>query len=223
VTTKPAADARPAQGKAKAPKARGAASSDEASTRSAILEAALEAFSRDGFDGASLPKIARAANVGHPLIHYYFGSKDNLWRQTVEHAFGGLISEVAMMEAAARDLSPLDRLRVLIRVFTLFAARYPSHFGLIMSEARADTERMTWLQTNFLGDFVGRLRRILAEAQAAKQIKELPINHLDLVIVGAVVLYFGVNFKPPEDVNIEKLAADHADCVLETILRGIAL
>lgn len=203
--------------------ARAAAASDEAGTRSAILDAALEAFSRDGFDGASLPKIARAAHVGHPLIHYHFGSKDNLWRQTVEHAFGGLISEAAMIEAASRDLSPLDRLRVLIRAFTLFAARYPSHFGLIMSEARANTERLAWLQNNFLGDFVGRLRRILAEAQAAKQIKEMPIKHLDLIIVGAVVLYFGVNFNPPEDVSIEQLAADHADCVLEAILRGIAL
>lgn len=204
-------------------KARRPAASEDPGTRTAILEAALLAFSQDGFDGASLPKIARAANVGHPLIHYYFGSKDNLWRQTVEYAFGGLLSEVSMIETASRDLSPLDRLRVLIRAFTLFAARHPSHLGLIMAEARAKTERLAWLQTNFTYDFVRRLRKILAEAQAAKQIRDVPIEHLDVIIIGSVVLYFSVNFELPTDVSPEQLAAEHGDCVLEAILGGITL
>jgi hypothetical protein len=44
-------------------------------TKNEILEAALLAFARDGFDGASLPKIAEIAKVAHPLIHYYIRSK----------------------------------------------------------------------------------------------------------------------------------------------------
>ncbi|RYE57225.1 MAG: TetR/AcrR family transcriptional regulator, partial [Rhizobiaceae bacterium] len=58
--------------------------------KSAILDAALKAFARDGFDGASLPKIAEMAQIAHPLIHYHFGSKDNLWRETVDYALGDL-------------------------------------------------------------------------------------------------------------------------------------
>src|SRR6202162_4287546 len=77
--------------------------------RRQILEGALMALARDGFDGASLPKIAEIARVAHPLIHYYFGSKDNLWRETVEYAFGGLIGEAKAVEAASRSLSPLQR------------------------------------------------------------------------------------------------------------------
>src|SRR6267378_6093425 len=71
-------------------------------TKNEILEAALTAFARDGFDGASLPKIAEIAKVAHPLIHYYFGSKDNLWRETVDYAFGGLIGEAKAVEASSR-------------------------------------------------------------------------------------------------------------------------
>src|SRR6266404_806186 len=92
-------------------------------TKNEILEAALLAFARDGFDGASLPKIAEIANVAHPLIHYYFGSKDNLWRETVDYAFGGLVAEAAAVEAASRGLSPLHRLRVMIQAFAQFAAQ----------------------------------------------------------------------------------------------------
>ncbi len=191
--------------------------------RTAILRAALEVFARDGFDGASMPKIARAAEVGHPLIHYYFGSKDNLWREAVEHAFGGLKSDVATLDTIGRDLSPLDRLRLLVRTFTLFAARNPSHFALILSEARANTERLRWLQTNFLFDFVGRLRAVLTEAQAAKQIKSIPVDHLDLIIMGSALLYFTANFALPDDVDPDTLATKHADYVLDTILNGIVL
>src|ERR1700752_1567823 len=92
-----------------------------------ILEASLTAFARDGFDGASLPKIAEIAEIAHPLIHYYFGSKDNLWRETVEYAFGGLIAEATAVEAASRSLSPIQRLRVMVQAFAQFAARYPNH------------------------------------------------------------------------------------------------
>jgi TetR/AcrR family transcriptional regulator len=207
---------------AAASKARGAVPSED-DTRSVILEAALQAFSRDGFDGASLPKIARTANVGHPLIHYYFGSKDTLWRETVKYAFGGLISEASTIDSASRDLTPLDRLRVLIRTFTLFAARYPSHLGLIMSEARADTERLTWLKTNFIHAFGSRLRNILVEAQVAKQIKPVPLEHLGPIILGGVVLYFSVSLELPKNVKPEKLANEHADWVIDAILNGIVL
>ena len=33
-----------------------------------------------------LPHLARLANVAPPLIHYYFGAKDNLWRETVDYS-----------------------------------------------------------------------------------------------------------------------------------------
>lgn len=194
---------------------------EDAGTRAAILKAALEAFSRDGFDGASLPKIGKTANIGHTLIIYYFGSKDNLWRQTVEYAFGGLMAEAATIEAASRDLTPLDRLRVLIRAFAMFAARHPSHLGLIMSEARANTERLGWLQQNYTDRFVANLQRILVEAQAVGQVKPIPVKHLDLIIIGSVVLYFSVKLDLPKKTSTDQLASDHADWVLDVLLKGI--
>src|SRR6267143_4860333 len=119
-------------------------------TKNEILEAALTAFARDGFDGASLPKIAEIAKIAHPLIHYYFGSKDNLWRETVDYAFGGLVAEATAVEAASRGLSPLHRLRVIVQAFAQFAARYPDHLGLMMAEMRSGSERLDWLRENYI-------------------------------------------------------------------------
>jgi AcrR family transcriptional regulator len=190
-------------------------------TRSAILEAALTAFARDGFDGASLPKIAEIAKVAHPLIHYYFGSKDNLWRETVEYAFGGLIAEATAVEAASRSLSPLQRLRVLVQAFAQFAARYPDHLGLIMAEMRSDSERLVWLRDNYLNAFVKRLTRILKDAQEQKEIKKVPLDHLASILIGSIVLYFSISLEPARKVSSEELANRHAKWVLEVVLKGI--
>ena len=222
MTTEATAAARRQFENAATPDVRGPDAAD-GGRRTAILRAALEVFARDGFDGASMPKIAREAAVGHPLIHYYFGSKDNLWREAVAHAFGALMSDVATLDTTGRDLSPLDRLRLLVRTFTLFAARNPSHFALIMTESRADTERSRWLQKTYVNDFVRRLRRTLTEAQDAKQIKAIPVDHLDRIIMGSVLLYFSANFGLADDIDPDTVATEHADYVLETVLNGIAL
>src|SRR5258708_37855894 len=82
-------------------------------TKNEILEAALTAFARDGFESASLPKIAEIAKIAHPLIHYYFGSKDNLWHETVEYAFGGLEAEATPPEATPAEPTPPHRHRAM--------------------------------------------------------------------------------------------------------------
>lgn len=99
----------------------------------------------------------------------------------------------------------------------------PSHFALILTEARADTERSRWLQTTYVYDFVGRLRKALSDAQTAKQIKVIPVDHLDRFIMGSVLLYFTVNFGLADHEDPATVATQHADYVLETVLNGIAL
>src|SRR3954469_23289083 len=46
--------------------------------RSAILDAALEVFSRHGYNGASIDEIAQAAGISKALIYEHFPSKKDL-------------------------------------------------------------------------------------------------------------------------------------------------
>jgi AcrR family transcriptional regulator len=202
-------------------KEKGPARAVDPGTKTQLLEAALTAFARDGFDGASLPKIAEIAKVAHPLIHYYFGSKDNLWRETVEYAFGGLIAEASAIEAASRGLSPVHRLRVMVQAFAQFAARYPDHLGLMMAEMRSDSERLVWLRENYINAFLARLTRALKDAQEQNEIKKIPLDHLAAILTGSIVLYFSINLEPRKNVKSEDLADRHAKWVLEVILNGL--
>lgn len=57
---------------------------DAAATKAAILEAARQAFTAHGYDGAGVREIARSAGVDPRLIGRYFGSKEGLFEQVVE-------------------------------------------------------------------------------------------------------------------------------------------
>jgi TetR/AcrR family transcriptional regulator len=50
----------------------------------AILVAAEHIFSRRGFDGARMVEIAAEAGIPKANLHYYFGTKDRLYRAVLE-------------------------------------------------------------------------------------------------------------------------------------------
>ena len=56
-------------------------------TRQKLLDAALEAFSENGFKGTSTRDIADRAGVHHPLITYHFKNKETLWRASADQVF----------------------------------------------------------------------------------------------------------------------------------------
>jgi AcrR family transcriptional regulator len=52
---------------------------DQKDTRLKLLKAALDVFSREGFDAATTRNIAKKAGVNESLIHRYFASKHGLF------------------------------------------------------------------------------------------------------------------------------------------------
>ncbi|NLH81921.1 MAG: TetR/AcrR family transcriptional regulator [Phyllobacteriaceae bacterium] len=50
-----------------------------------ILDGAREIFLREGFDGASMNDIARAAGVSKGTLYVYFQSKDQLFAELIRH------------------------------------------------------------------------------------------------------------------------------------------
>ncbi|HTR83753.1 MAG TPA: CerR family C-terminal domain-containing protein [Reyranella sp.] len=53
-------------------------------TRRRILDAALEIFAAEGYEGASTRVLAERAGVNLPAIQYYFGNKEGLYRAVIE-------------------------------------------------------------------------------------------------------------------------------------------
>lgn len=64
-------------------------------TRRRLLEAAVKLFAEKGRDGTSVDEICKASGVNCRMIYHYFGSKDGLYMDMLEHVYGRL-HEIAL-------------------------------------------------------------------------------------------------------------------------------
>ena len=194
---------------------------DTPNSRDSILSAALQAFARFGYDGASMPQIAKLANVAPPLIHYYFGSKEKLWQETVDHSLGKLRREAAAILSATRALAPLDRLRALLQAHAHFAAHWPDHFYMIIAEARSNGDRFAWVQENYTGVLFDEVVGILKDAREKGQIRDIDIEQLAILIIGGILLYFTVYPARPKKKSLDQLADEYTDMIFQVLLDGV--
>lgn len=204
-----------------------ATESSQASPKSkdAILAAAQRVFARDGYDGASMPKIAKMAQVAPPLIHYYFGSKENLWRETVARSLGDLRRDALSIRRATRALAPLDQLRVFLQSLTQHAARWPDNFVMIIAEARAESDRFAWVQENYTGVIFQEVVSILEDARETHVIKDVDFDQLAALLIGGVLVYFTVNpqvCKNTDAEELDRISGEYTDLMLELLVEGIS-
>jgi AcrR family transcriptional regulator len=94
------------------------ARSGREATTAAILDAAEELFSADGFQAVTVRAIAARAGVSHALVHRYLGSKAEIFRAILERNQG------VMMAAAPADADLLETLGLIVREGLLNRRRY---------------------------------------------------------------------------------------------------
>lgn len=85
------------------------------STRDDILDVAEDRFARKGYAASSVREIAEAAQVNPAMIHYYFGSKEDLLRAVLEKAVEPLANAVEAMQQA-EAVSPAEATRTLMQL-----------------------------------------------------------------------------------------------------------
>lgn len=98
----------------------------EKNTRLRILDAAADLFAEAGYAGASVKQIAERAAVTGAMIHYYFQSKENLYRAVLDRVVADL--EAMAGEITATRKPPVERLEIYLRWFFDYAATHP-HFS----------------------------------------------------------------------------------------------
>ncbi|HET9546220.1 MAG: TetR/AcrR family transcriptional regulator [Ilumatobacteraceae bacterium] len=100
------------------------------STRSRILEAAVELFGARGVDAVSLDEIAVAVGVRKQTVLYWFANKDEL----VDAVFAEALAQLSVaIEAAVRAApdEPLDRVDSIVSAVFRAAVRTPALLGLL--------------------------------------------------------------------------------------------
>ena len=122
-------------------------------TQQKLLDAAIEAFSENGFKGTSTRDIAARAGVHHPLITYHFKNKDQLWRAAANRIFSEFTQSLAGSVEEHKNMCPKTRMSALIRVYINYAKSQPALHKVMVQEASCPTPRLDWLIDTHLKPF----------------------------------------------------------------------
>ncbi len=114
-------------------------------TKQRLLDAALEAFSENGFQGTSTRNIAERAGVHHPLITYHFKNKEELWRAAADRIFTDFNGKLAQVAEAQTNECPKARMSAMIRTYVHYSASRPALHKIMVQEASRPSERLDWL------------------------------------------------------------------------------
>lgn len=119
-------------------------------TQQKLLDAALEAFSENGFKGTSTRDIADRAGVHHPLITYHFKNKNQLWRAATDRIFREFNISLVKAMADVAETSPRARAETFIRTYVHYSRSQPALHKIILQESSHPSDRLDWLIENHL-------------------------------------------------------------------------
>jgi AcrR family transcriptional regulator len=103
--------------------------------RRRILKAAIEEFAARGFKGASMDAIASRTHTTRALINYYFGSKEKLYVEVLEHAYAEIREAEARLEI--EHLTPIEAIRRIAQFTFHYYVEHEHFVQLVVAENQA--------------------------------------------------------------------------------------
>lgn len=183
----------------------------------AILNAAIQAFGSQGFNGASMRDVARGADTSLSNLYNYFPSKSKLLAEALRHANAELRGRVLAAVELAGDDAP-SRLREAVR----------AHVGFVVDHRTATllaTDELRYLDPEDRADLVAdrdatqeAFERIVAQGVADGAFRTPYATDAARAILGAVAAIAHWH-RPDGPLSRGRLAeqyARHALALLET-------
>ncbi|MDH3576607.1 MAG: TetR/AcrR family transcriptional regulator [Gammaproteobacteria bacterium] len=193
-------------------------------TQHKLLDAAISAFSENGFKGTSTRDIAERAGVHHPLITYHFKNKDQLWRAAADRVFRDFRASLASSLENNNDDCPKKRMASMIRAYIDYAARQPALHKVMVQEASMPSPRLDWLVDTHLKPFFEASFVMIEDLQelgvAPAGNPKLLFNMIRLCSGGMLAL--GNELKGSSGIDIESLETldELAEMIVNVFLPG---
>ena len=144
-------------------------------TRASLLKAGLREFAEDGFGGARLERVVKAARCNIRMVYHYFGGKEGLYLAVLEAAADQMRQQEATLSI---DLDrPLVGMLELMRFSYEFFERNPLVEALFRAEDQTPSKRAARLSP-MAKSLESRLR-LIADLIASGQAKGLFRDDLD--------------------------------------------
>ena len=111
-----------------------------------IIRAAIDVFATKGKHGATMDEIAARAGLNKAMLYYYFGNKENLFRQALLYIFTQIFKKVmgTLSKKSSGGASPADELEQIIRRHFQIVSSQPVWARLIFYSLLNEEEDLKW-------------------------------------------------------------------------------
>ena len=199
---------------------------DPEATRARILAAAKAEFARKGLGGARVDDIAARAKANKRMLYHYFGNKEELFRITLEDAYGDFRAAEARLEIEKDD--PITAIKRLVSFTWQYYLDNPEFITPVNSDNlhKARHIRSSKRMREMSRPFVGRMRDLLARGAAAGLFRsDLDPVQVNITIAATGYYYLTNRFTGSiifeRDLMSEKALAQRVDFNTRTILRMV--
>ena len=150
--------------------------SEDLTARARIRDTAIAAFAREGFDGASLRGIAKAAGVSPALIVHHFGDKSALRSECDDYVVGVFIDEEHdLIHAPTRD-----RIRTALHDLERYGP-YVDYLSRMLVDGSPGADRL-------FDSFLASTRDVLDEQGAAGMLEPMSDPEMTTLLVTLIGL-----------------------------------
>lgn len=196
--------------------------SSSVKVRERILSAAAREFAAHGFEGSSTRRIAESAGIFQAQLGYHIGSKDDLWRATVDSLFERMRSDLDQAVPGSPDEAVQDPVAVfsdVIRRHVHHTAKHPELSRIMLMETAKKSERVDWLLRNHVRPTLAALELVWTEVTAMGHGRNLPAEEVFMLMIGLAPTPFAQAGLMRPLLGVARCTPDrHAESMIEWIL-----
>ncbi|WP_413379052.1 forespore capture DNA-binding protein RefZ [Alkalihalobacillus sp. 1P02AB] len=156
-------------------------------TKEKMLNAAINLFYMQGFDGTSVRHIAEKAKVNVALVSYYFGGKKGLFEELMMTFFEGYL---AIVESEKRKIysTKRDHLSGLLKELLIYQQQNHHLARLVHREMTLDSTLVRELMSTYLRKEKHEIESILRKGIQNGEFKKQPLDMVTLQIRHLIIM-----------------------------------
>ena len=155
-----------------------------------ILTCAERLFLEKGFDGTSMSDIALCVGINRPTLHYYFRTKDKMFRAVLARIVLSFVPQVYDI-VAGRDKSVAERVSQVIDAYILIFMEKPCLPLFMVREVQRDFDFLVrMLRQEQIDRYAHKIIQALQAEMDEGKLKKVPLRTLFYTFYGLMTFPF---------------------------------
>ena len=187
----------------------------KAERRDAILSAALDEFSAQGYAATRLDDVAKRAGVAKGTLYLYFRDKEALFQELVRTMLTPVVGSIEALRDADVPMRVLADRMVDLFVNEIFGTRRREVIRLMIADGRRFPKLAEFYYREVLSRVLPAMRALLSRAAARGEIPQALAKFPQLLAApGLVAVVWAGLFDKYEPLDVRAMMQAHIDLVL---------